>query len=119
MTEIQKAMHWLLNANTGLSSKCLMATMLNNGPIEGEGWGTTFHPADPSDFNRCVQLLNAVPEFRKRLGQMKAVSKYWKVLVDHWDQIEALLNEEIKQFSAPKTYDLMKKLFKSVEAQND
>ena len=35
MTEIQKAMYWLLNGNTGMSSECLMATMLNGGPVEG------------------------------------------------------------------------------------
>lgn len=50
---------------------------------------------------------------------MKVVSKYWAVLVDHWDEIEILLNEEVKQRFAPKTYDLMKELFKLVEAQND
>lgn len=115
MTEVQKSMHWLLNANTGMSSKCLMATLLNNGPVAGKAWETNFHPHDPADFERCVGLLNAVPEFRARLGQMKAVSKHWAVLVDHWDVIETLLNEEVKQRFAPKTYDLMKSLFKSIE----
>lgn len=35
------------------------------------------------------------------------------------EEIETLLNEEVKQRFAPKTYDLMKELFKLVEAQND
>ena len=119
MTEVQKSMHWLLNANTGMSSKCLMATLLNGGPVAGKAWETNFHPHDPADFERCVGLLNAVPEFRERLGQMKTVSKHWAVLVDHWDELEALLAEEIPQRSAPKTYARMKELFKSVEVSND
>lgn len=113
-TEIQKAMHWLLNANTGMSSECLMATMLNGGPVNGKDWKSRFSPADPSDFKRCVDLLNAVPEFREQLGVMKQVSKSWAVLVDHWDELEALLAEEILQRSAPKTYARMQELFKTL-----
>lgn len=119
MTEIQKAMHWLLNGNKGMSSECLMATMLNGGPVEGKAWETHFHPRDPSDFKRCVDLLNAVPTFRITLDVMKQVSKQWAVLVEHWDELETLLNEEIPQRSAPKTYARMKELFRLVEAQND
>lgn len=119
MTEIQKAMHWLLNGNTGMSSECLMATMLNGGPVEGKAWETHFHPRDPSDFKRCVDLLNAVPTFRITLDVMKQVSKQWSVLVEHWGELESLLNDELKQHSAPKTYKRMKELFELVESQND
>ena len=118
MTEIQKAMHWLLNGNTGMSSECLMATMLNGGPISG-GYASRFHPHDSGDFKRCIDLLNAVPTFRITLDVMKQVSKQWAVLVDHWDELELLLNEEIPRHSAPKTYARMKELFKLAEAQND
>ena len=118
MTEIQKAMHWLLNCDTGMSSECLMATMLNGGKVKGITRETCSHPHDPSDFKRCVDLLNAVPTFRITLDVMKQVSKQWAVLVDHWDELETLLNEEIGQRSAPKTYARMKELFKLTEAQN-
>lgn len=115
MTEIQQAMSWLLNANTGMSSECLMATMLNGGPVEGITRETCFHPHDPSDFNRCVELLKAVPSFRERLDLMKGVSNKWAVLVEHWDELENLLNEETKNRSAPKTYARMKELLMHVE----
>ena len=118
MTEIQKAMHWLMKADTGLSSECLMATMLNGGPISG-GYASRFHPHDSGDFKRCVDLLNAVPTFRITLDVMTQVSKQWAILVRHWDELEALLNEELGQRSAPKLYARMKELFKLVEAQND
>lgn len=119
MTEIQKAMHWLLNANTGLSSECLMATMLNGGPVEGKSWETHFHPRDSGDFNRCVGLLDAVPEFRERLDLMKQISKEWAILVEHWEELEELLkaDKQINPRSAPQTYVRMKELFKLVEEE--
>ena len=115
MTEIQKAMHWLLNGNTGLSSECMMATLLSGQPVEGN-YKASFHPSDPADFERCVGLLNAVPTFRVTLDVMKQVSKQWAILVEHWDDLENLLNQEISQRSAPKTYARMKELFASVES---
>lgn len=118
MTEIQQAMRWLLNGKTGMSSECIMATILNNGPVGGD-YKACFHPLDPSDFNRCVGLLNNVPSFRSKLEIMKLVSKQWAILVDHWDELETLLNEEIPQRSAPKTYARMKDLFAMVEKDND
>ena len=119
MTEIQKAMHWLLNGDTGMYSKCLMATMLNGGPVEGKAWETHFHPCDPSDFKRCVDLLNVVPTFRVTLDVMKQVSKQWGVLVDHWGELEILLNEELRHGSAPKTYARMKELFRLVDGTSE
>lgn len=119
MTEIQKAMHWLVTCNTGLSSECLMATMLNGGPLDGRGWKTYFHPHDPADLKRCVSLLDAVPEFRERLDLMKSVSASWSTLVDNWDELEASLRQEMRDTprEAPKTYALMKALLDEVRTQ--
>lgn len=109
---ISQAMHWLVNGRTGMSSTCILATIINGGPVSGKSWEATFHPVDPSDFKRCVGLLNAVPEFRNRLHVMKSVSKHWARLVDHWDEIEKQMLDEIdnpmRRGMAPKTYDLMK-----------
>ncbi|WOE32791.1 MULTISPECIES: hypothetical protein [unclassified Acinetobacter] len=102
-----------------MSSECLMATILNGGPVSGNGWATYFHPRDPSDFKRCIGLLEAVPTFRSHLSLMKNVSKEWSVLVEHWDELEVLLKEEIPQRSAPRTYARMKELFNSVEPTHD
>ena len=116
MTEIQQAMSWLLSGHTGLSSECIMATLLSGGKVNGADWyHSTAYPRDPSDFKRCVELLKAVPSFRERLDLMKGVSNKWAVLVEHWDELENLLNEEIKNRSAPKTYDRMKQLLMHVE----
>lgn len=119
--EARKAMLWLVTCDTGLSSECLMATMLNGGPLDRKGWKTYFHPHDPADLKRCVSLLDMVPEFRERLELMKSVSPQWAILVAHWDELESSLKEEIEANTgkAPKTYDLMKNLLKQAEGNNE
>ena len=119
-TEIQQAMYWLLNASIGLSSKCLMATLLNGRKVDGREWDTTFHPHDPGDLSRCIALLENVPSFRTKLDIMKNVSPYWAVLVEHWDELESLLSEEHTHITskAPKTYARMQELFRPIELRH-
>lgn len=107
---ISKAMSWLLNARTGKSSKCMMATILNGGLISGDDWNTRFHPLDPSDFKRCIGLLNHVPEFRSKINIMKDVSPCWAILVEHWDELESMINE-----NSENAYEYMKSLLKNVK----
>lgn len=80
--------------------------------LAGMGWPGNDHPCDPSDLNRCVKLLRAVPELRARLGRMRKVSPIWARLLARWDELERLLAEEIAEGtgSAPRTYNLMKEL---------
>lgn len=64
---------------------------------------------------RCRKLLAAVPEFRPRLGEMASVSPVWAVLVQEWDALCALMDEEAPEWnmgrgSAPKTYNRMKEI---------
>jgi hypothetical protein len=116
---LSQAMHWLINSRTGLSSECLLATIINGAPIQG-GWHATFHPRDPSDLKRCIGLLDAVPDLRNHLGVMKAVSKEWEILVLNWNQLETTFKEELQQHPnrAPETNELMRNLFNSVAGGN-
>lgn len=93
---INRLMIWLVCGSTGISSKCLAATIMSNGDTTAKDErGARMHPRDSSDFDRCVQLLRQVPEMRHHLSIMRPVSKYWEVLVDHWDEIETLLDNEL------------------------
>jgi hypothetical protein len=116
---LSQAMHWLVNGSIGLSSKCLMATIIHGQPIEG-GWDAKFHPRDPSDLKRCIGLLDAVPAFRSHFGIMKTVSKEWEILVRHWEELESTFKAELQLHPnrAPQTNDLMRSLFKSLEGGN-
>jgi len=96
---------WLASDRTGLSSK-YMAHVLT-----GKTLGAKYaHPHDPSDFGRCLGLLEAVPAFRDRLSMMSAESGEWDRLVHSWDEIERLYREELPSGRAPRCFDRMRKL---------
>lgn len=46
------------------------------------------HPHDAGDFGRCMELLDAVPEWRERIGEMADVSAQWSRLSSMWPKIE-------------------------------
>lgn len=112
---LSQAMHWLVNGSSGLSSKCMLATIINGGPISGE-WGAKSHPCDPSDLQRCIGLLDAAPELRKHLHVMQEVSNVWNVLIKHWDDLEATFKQEVQahHLKAPLTLKFMRELFAEV-----
>jgi hypothetical protein len=111
--EIQlKILEWLANGRSGASSQA-MAFWLGFGIKKGRG----AHPCDPADFNRCLLLLDYVPELRGYLFRMTRLSPEWKNLVAEWADIELTLLNEVgldwskgPHLSATKTYDLMKKV---------
>lgn len=78
---------WRASDDTGLSSR-YMASVI---------WGgeePMYEPADPSDFGRCYRLIRAVPGTREKLHLLKDKSKYWNLLVDSWDELERLYEEQ-------------------------
>lgn len=66
---------------------------------------TPHHPRDPSDLCRCLSVSPEAPT------HMRGKSPEWTVLVDHWDELAALLREEHPTGSGPKTYARMQELF--------
>lgn len=69
--------------------------------------GRINHPLDPSDLQRCITAHGtAVPEY------MRGVSPSWDTLVDHWDELVNLLEQELAEDTgrARKTYGRMKTL---------
>ena len=102
----KKIIQWLANdEDVGLSSKC-MAFVIGFDVIPKR----KSYPLDPSDLSRCVKLLERVPKMRDHIYNMKEISPIWAKLVEHWDELERLLNEEKGSGRCPKTYQLMKKL---------
>jgi hypothetical protein len=88
-TVLEKALFWKTNGEHGLSSmaiwKCLM----------GYGGNSTDHPYDPDDFYRCYKLLQCVPEWKMELNKVKSLSKEWSNLVDNWDKLTEMLEEQL------------------------
>jgi len=81
----QTALHWLRTGERGISSEAIFSHLTGirvlNPRWEFDG------PHDFQDFRRCELLLEAVPEFRERFGEMKTVSPYWARLVDEWPNL--------------------------------
>ncbi len=102
----EKVKEWLRTGKRGVSSEAIVSVM-EGIPLNQYGLR---HPVDPSDFMRCYLLLEAVPEYRSRLKEMRTVSNEWMVLVDHWEELEALYREEAEQEFATKLYHRMREL---------
>lgn len=109
MDSIEKrAAKWAAGSNTGVSSKALLAVMLGDRPK------TSFcYPHDGGDLARCIALLDAVPEYRARLGEMREVGPEWSALVDHWAELEAM-----HRLGGDGLYERMEKILAPIEAKN-
>ena len=83
------AIEWLRAGERGMSSEAIFAR-LTGIPIESE----KNHPHDADDLRRCRALLDAVPEFAARLGEMSDVSERWAKLVKVWPRLCAIMDEE-------------------------
>jgi hypothetical protein len=86
------AVRWLTHGEQGISSKAIFHRLLL-----GETYDRWYpnYPLDPDDFKRCEKLLRQVPELRPRLSEMAAVHPVWAGLVSRWDEIAALIEEEV------------------------
>ena len=103
--------HWVLHGDRGISSNA-MVEVFEGFPLglinSSSPFGT--YPHDPSDFNRCYKLLEEVPGYREQLPKMRWRSRTWKVLVEHWSELEELLLEERETGKCPKLYKRMREL---------
>ncbi|HZK31817.1 MAG TPA: hypothetical protein VFC72_02785 [Corynebacterium sp.] len=89
----------------GLSAQAMHAVKLGRK-------GRTNHPLDPADLCRCINAHGpATPEY------MRGVSPSWDTLVDHWDELVTLLEQEQAEGTgrARKTYRRMKELLSAAQ----
>ena len=84
---------WRASDDTGTSS-LYMASVI---------WGGSNHysaPSDPSDFGRCYRLIRAVPGTKESLGLLSEKSEYWRLLVEHWGELEKLYEFQLSNDTA-------------------
>jgi hypothetical protein len=106
----QRVANWIVNGRVGSSSKAIWLHMTGT-PTEGE----YSHPYDPDDLNRCLLLLDLIPEWKPRMSEMAVHSIAWAALAERWEEITACFLEEVgldwcNGNSAQKTYAMMKQV---------
>ena len=106
---LSRAIKWLLEDDTGVSSKTILSVM--TGITPDNRWNSA--PSDPADLGRCLRLLELFPEWKARMHLMSGVNERWAKAVECWDEISQNMKEEVgidwsKSRSAPDTYKLMK-----------
>ena len=104
----QRAVAWIRDGRVGMSSRAIHDHMLGLKAKDGYSY-----PHDPDDLNRCLLLLDLIPEWKSRMPEMAQHSAAWAGLVGRWEEIVATFLEEVglnwsKGKSAPRTYALMK-----------
>lgn len=116
--ELAKIGIWIMDGDTGLSSKALASFYLTGGN-GGICASTLPTPCDPSDFQRCVLFLEECVDKSKRYDLIRAIgetTKNWKRVRDEWFVLMDIYNEEKKEFNkdsfgrAPRLYEFMKKI---------
>lgn len=109
-TTYERAMWWIANGETGSSSKTMWNCLLGNKDFPVN------HPYDPDDFKRCYKLLEAVPEWKDKryLIRMKPLSKAWSNLIDNWNTLTEMYEENMRtnweNHKKIGMYELMQKL---------
>lgn len=86
----KKALWWISNGETGSSSKTMFQCFM------GVKKFPVSHPHDPDDFKRCYKLLQTVPEWKSKLSKLKGLSPAWNNLVDNWDKLTEMYEENVK-----------------------
>ncbi len=105
----RKILEWLASDRTGVSSKAMAFAAV--GIVNKRSFGNST-PSDPSDFNRCLMLVDQVPEIKHQFDEIAKLSDKWALLISKWEIIEKSFLDEVgfnwcKGDRAPKTYKLM------------
>ena len=105
---------WAENGEHGMSSKTMFNHLTKNLQVRRLKNDYPCTPSDPDDFKRCYKLLQAVPQWKARLNELKTISTVWEKLVDNWDKLtemyEQNVREDWKNYKKVGMYEFMKSL---------
>ena len=114
------AVRWLVYGEQGISSEAMFHWLvLGHRPQHNYPRPQHNYPRDPDDFRRCEMLLRVIPELREQLPLMAEIDAVWAGLVERWDEIADLLEQECPGVydshvvgHAPRCYDLMSEIIR-------
>jgi len=104
----ERAVWWISDGERGASSEARWCCLM------GRGVKRTNHPCDPDDFKRCYKLLQLIPEWKDELHKLKPLSPVWSLLVDNWNKLTEMFEENEKSgwknYKEIGMYEFMKKI---------
>lgn len=112
-----RAHRWIVDGQVGMSSRAIWAHMMGT-PSE-----CMSAPSDPDDLNRCLLLIDLIPEWAPRMSEMAPHGPEWKALAPIWADLTTTFIAEVgldwcKGHSAPKTYQMMRSAIASESVKN-
>lgn len=84
---VKRASWWIVSQRTDLSSTTIWGVLMGVPAVAIDA----DVPANASDFNRCAELLELIPEWKPRLQEVAAAFPEWKGIVLGWDRLYARL----------------------------
>lgn len=105
-----KVLQWQATGNVGVSSATMASIALG---MKKNFYGSYFRPpSDPSDLNRCMKLVQRIPEIKDSFPLIASECPRFAPVIQHWDELTRLLKKELKRPDkrAPETYARMKEL---------
>jgi hypothetical protein len=101
----------MADGDAGISSCTIYGALHSEGGYKrlgGRPW--TGVPLDPDDFGRCYRLIQLFPQWRTRLPEVAAKHPEWARIVEHWDELAMLYEQEKPSDHCPQLYALMQVL---------
>jgi len=115
----ENELKWINEGSHGASSAWMfrMFTGVNMMDRLAEHVCFSPYPLDPDDLSRCVEMLDCVPEFWKRLDELRGNNATWDALLGEWENLCLSLREELLEDTgmAPRTYKRMREIIKLAE----
>lgn len=102
--ELKAIAEWFVSRDTGSSSETMAAIHL------GAENGRFNPPLDPSDFGSCYRLLEKAPSIRESFSRIGQLCPAFKPLLDNWDELCDLFQQEASSGRAPRLYRRMQDL---------
>ena len=107
-TEYENENWWMIHGEQGISSKTMFNHLSDRNRVQISY--NECHPLDPDDFRRCYLLLKAVPQFKAKLDRLKPLSEVWANLIENWDRLTEMLEEQMATKKENGMYEFMKTL---------
>jgi len=91
---------WWLGTDVGKSSAAIFHVLcFDSLKWETNDYARKATPQDAADFGRCKRLLNAIPEWKSRLGEVAVAYKEtaWPRIISKWSELETATSERVNE----------------------